>query len=372
MDEIRERIVYIAGASSRARTTKAYIEYLYPKTVIGAFLVSPEMDDNDGSIDGVPVIPINNNSVRNVGLNVSYPVFVATRGVNREKIQQELQELGFMNILPVDVFLDSYLRNEYMSKKYKELGKDFQMIDELSPGGARYGAIIGRIYVANSINDKALVDEYILDATEEMLQVGAKNADARIPGIINMDDDGRDTKNISGLNSQFCELTGLYWIWKNTRADYVGLVHYRRHFVIPDNWINLCDANNIDVVLPVPLYVAPNLEMDYKTRHVSSDLDVLFDYFKSNIPSEYEKIKEFFQGNLYSPCNMLIARRDILNELCEWLFTIIFAVYRKIGDRQDTYQRRYPGFMSERLISYFFEEKDKTMKVVYANKNFLN
>ena len=36
--------------------------------------------------------------------------------------------------------------------------------------------------------------------------------------------------NISLKNPRYCELTGIYWAWKNLECDYIGLVHYRRYF----------------------------------------------------------------------------------------------------------------------------------------------
>ena len=42
--------------------------------------------------------------------------------------------------------------------------------------------------------------------------------------------DNDNIDNISNRNGIYCELTGLYHIWKNIHnVDYVGLVHYRRY-----------------------------------------------------------------------------------------------------------------------------------------------
>ena len=57
------------------------------------------------------------------------------------------------------------------------------------------------------------------------LLVGAENNKPTWTG--RRDNEG---ENISAKNPHYCELTGLYWAWKNLDTDYVGLVHYRRHF----------------------------------------------------------------------------------------------------------------------------------------------
>ena len=202
-----------------------------------------------------------------------------------------------------------------------------------------------------------------------MIQVGAALTAERISNDIVTDDMG---ENISIYNKQFCELTALYWIWKNATEDVVGLVHYRRHFILPLNWKSRMMDNDVDVILPVPLYVVPNLEENYRSRHDETDLDYMFFYMKEHCLEEYEEVRAFWKNGLYSPCNMLIARKEVLDELCEWLFPILFAVAEHGGQKEDVYLNRYPGFLSERLISYFFDKYKGKYKVVFADKNFLH
>lgn len=357
--------IYIAGASSRARTTKAYLEFLYPDIKVQAYLVSPEMDDNPTVQDGIPVLAIG------MGLDTQCKVYLGTRGVNHQQLASELMEAGFNegNIIPVSVDLDTKLRNDYVAKRYQLLGKDFSKFDSLSCQHLSKKEVNACIYQASSALDSKLTDSYVPLKEEKLIQVGAALTDKRIADGVITDNIG---DNISERNRQFCELTGLYWIWKHAKEDVVGLVHYRRHFLLPDNWVEIFEENKVDVILPVPLYVAPNVEVNYKERHTPSDWDFVMGYIKDHYSEDYDQAAAFFQDGFYSPCNMFIARRQVLDELCSWMFPIIFALADYAGTREDSYQNRYPGFISERLITYFFESRRDKYRVVYADKNFLS
>ena len=62
------------------------------------------------------------------------------------------------------------------------------------------------------------------------VQVGASSASRNLG--LQRDDDGKD--NISAKNAGYCELTAIYWAWKNLDADYYGLFHYRRFYSFAD------------------------------------------------------------------------------------------------------------------------------------------
>lgn len=352
--------IYIAGAHSRAQTLRVYLQYLYPDIGIESYLVD-DMAENDLVVGGIPVLLIQK------GLHVDYPVYLGTRGINHPKLIEELKSVGFSEIIPVTVDLDMQLRNKFIRKFYAEQGRKFELIDDLAAKD-NVKKKTSQIYVASSIFDKPLQRKYELTKYETVMQVGAALTKERITkdGLTDCEGD-----NISAKNRQYCELTGLYWIWKHAKEDYIGLVHYRRHFLLPEDWIERIEQNNVDVILPVPLYVAPSIEENFKSRHLPEDWDFLMKYFEEHLPEEFKTAQKVFRGNLYSPCNMLIMKREVLNDLCSWMFPIIDAVVEHGGEKEDKYMNRYPGFISERLITYYFESRSSQYNMVYANKNFL-
>jgi hypothetical protein len=359
--------IYILGAHSRAQTLAVYLRYLYPSISVKAYLFDNE-EKNAEKIDGIPVIRLD----KYTNLHKNYPVFIGTRGVYHTSLSIKLKKLGVQQIYPVTVELDLKLRNDYLKRYLSGVGRNFDKIEEfkgfkvLAPNYTE--RLKACVYVVKSVYDKPLQQYCDLTSYERHIQVGSALTNIRLSEGILTDDVG---ENISVKNKQYCELTALYWIWKHAKEDIIGLVHYRRHFLLPNGWLESMMTHEIDVILPIPLYVAPSVAENYKSRHDSSDWDYMMQYLKLYYKDDYEEAKVFFEGNLYSPCNMFIARKNVLNDLCTWLFPILDKVAAHGGQKEDSYLNRYPGFISERLITFFFEKHRRKYKVVYADKSFL-
>lgn len=354
--------IYIFGAHSRAQTLGVYLTKLNTELEIEAYLVDNE-EPNPSSVEGVPVFDVSKDDYE---FKVSYPVYIGTRGVYHQSILAKLTSLGFRKVIPVTPDFDMKIRNDFLRLYYKENNGELIKFEDVTSINNNIVRKSASIYVIKSAYDKPQDSQYPVNSYEVDLQVGAELTDTRIATITDNKGD-----NISSRNKQFCELTGLYWIWKNVGEDIVGLEHYRRHFILEDDWLDKFIANDIDVILPTPLYVGPSLAENYRNRHIASDYDYMLQVMKEIHPDDYEAAKVLFEETaIYSPCNMFIMKRNILNEFCEWIFPILFAVAEHIGEHEDAYQNRYPGFMSERLLSYYFEQNRDKYKIVYCDKDF--
>lgn len=345
--------IYIVGAHSRARTLGTYLMKLYPDIKVEAYLYDND-EPNPGMLEGVPVIRFDENTKLREGC----PVYLGTRGEYHPALSAKLGKMGVGEIIPVTPELDRDLRNRFLARYCAENGRAYEKLEDMPAPAC--------IYVARSASDRPLQEGFPLAPFRKEIQAGAALGGKRVCAL------GDDTgDNISTKNRQFCELTALYWVWKNAGEGIVGLEHYRRHFMLGEGWMQKMEGNRVDVVLPTPLYVRPNIAQNYRDRHVASDWDFMMEYMGKIYPECHKDAAAFFDTNLYSPCNMFIMKKEALDDLCAWLFPVLFACAGHIGEREDAYQNRYPGFLSERLMTFFFEKNHDRYRVVYADKDFL-
>lgn len=201
--------------------------------------------------------------------------------------------------------------------------------------------------------------QFPLDPMYKPVQAGAALANEGLS--IQRDDNG---ENISDANRTYCELTVLYWAWKNVCSEAIGLNHYRRYFagtaqppygrrgiLAQDEAVEL--MYSYDVVLPRPRnYFIETAESHYRNAHYGEDLDRMR-LIVDGIRPEYRKALEtVLKGRELSLYNMLLMRREALHAYCEWLFPLLDLFVHEVDltDRNSR-QRRVAGFLGERLLN---------------------
>lgn len=216
---------------------------------------------------------------------------------------------------------------------------------------------------------------------------------------IELDMLGDDTGcNISDKNPFYCELTALYWAWKNLKGvDFIGLCHYRRYFdfygKIPSIYyaknesIDKMDSFNYvlpenvkrrlidgEVVVPVQKVMNKTVFRDYCKKHVKEDLYMLRKILIETSTDSYVRaFDKVMLGNKYSPYNMFIMSWSDFDKYCSWLFGILFKLEKSIDlSSHSKYQQRIYGFMAERLLNVFLVANNKKLdkhSVVMFNEN---
>lgn len=186
-------------------------------------------------------------------------------------------------------------------------------------------------------------------------------------------------EHISEKNSSFCELTGLYWAWKNDffyNADYVGLVHYRRYFRGNGEKLkgkSILSEENIttllkkyDCILPKKRnYFIESIYSHYKHAHHIQDLDATREILAEDYPEYIERFDKIMSGKTLHLYNMFIMKKSDVDQYCAWLFDILFKLEEKIDIlTYDNYQKRVFGFIAERLLNVWIAHHQLKIKEV--------
>ena len=176
--------------------------------------------------------------------------------------------------------------------------------------------------------------------------------------------------NISEKNSNYCELTAAYWIWKNDKSDITGLTHYRRYFFKNKNTNSINDIldkediENIlekyDVILPEKERIIKyNVKDAYGKFHHIEDFNKCRDIIEEKYPEYLEAFDKIANGRKLYLYNMFISNKKIFDEYYKWLFDILFELEKRVDiSNYSDYDKRIYGFLSERLLSVWLQKNN--------------
>lgn len=184
---------------------------------------------------------------------------------------------------------------------------------------------------------------------------------------------GDDTgDSISGRNATYCELTGLYWLWRNCGADHKGLVHYRRHLASPDPARRragdrlarvatgselLSLLSEVDAVLPRRRrYYVETMRSHWDHTQPPEQLAEAERVVADLEPAYSAALSRALSRRGAHMFNMLVARADVFDAYCAWLFPLLDELTRRLDPASyPPFQARYPGRVSELLLDPWLE-----------------
>ncbi len=178
------------------------------------------------------------------------------------------------------------------------------------------------------------------------------------------DDEG---DSISEKNPYYCELTGLYWLWKNCGSKYKGIVHYRRHLGSPafmrrhagDPFQRLVTAEELEplleksgiVVAKRRNYYIETVYDHYAHTFEAAQFDACREVLADIKPDYVEAWDDLMLSKGAHIFNMFVMREDLFDAYCAFMFEVLEELERRHDPLQyDAFGARYLGRVSERLL----------------------
>lgn len=271
--------------------------------------------------------------------------------------------------LYVDVDVQAALKKECTREAFEALYGDFCKVP-FAQGGYLSEELAKRerieLYAVTSHADKQKRIDLRRNGVIP-LQVGAALSDVRMGYAT--DDTG---DNISIENSNYCECTGLYWIWKNTGGqNYVGLSHYRRRFRWDEESVCYMVKKDLDAVIILPQFSPEGIEK-YFSRFICKHDWQFMKEAVTKYDIAYDGIFERYEhSHFFIPCNMAVFKRAWFDCYCEFAFTVAEEVDKRYKKMQVVRQDRYIGYLFENLLSLFLIRHHSDMRIAYADMEFL-
>ncbi|SFV03820.1 DUF4422 domain-containing protein [Butyrivibrio sp. INlla21] len=347
----------IFGAQGYALGVYEAMKTLYPEREIPFFMVS-SLEGNPTVIAEIPV-----REVAEVSASFSdeekkeLEVIIATPENVQQEIEETLDGYGFSN----HSRLTGERWGELMDAFHAKRG-EFNPLATYPANGTKSAGL--NIFYARSHKDKELKTKIVRPGYMHAIQVGAANTDERIADIT--DDTG---DNISAKNGNYCEITGLYWIWKNRLcdesedikdSDYFGLAQYRRSFELTEDDLRKLFCNDIDVLLPYPLMYEPDINKHHERYLKDTDWKALLTALEELWPEYAEYFPKVLGQQYMYNYNVILAKKQVLKDYCDWLFPVLARVEELSVPKGSERSDRYIGYMVETLETlYFMKNRDK-------------
>ncbi len=342
--------IYLYGAG-----VVAYGAYMAVRELFGIKIKGFLVTDKDNQLEQIEGIPIH--LLREMQIGKDNLIMIATPEEYHDSIEQALHERGISNYVKLDSHLEYVLMGRYLKEVCRlKLIEDYQTYE--------LNALISiGIYKAVSHMDRKLKGVYREATWIKEIQVGSALTKQRLADITD-----EKCGSLSEQNALYGELSATYYAWKYGIYEVTGIFHYRRILKVTGEQMKLLKQREIDVILPLPFVCYPDASGQYGRYLLQSDIDIMLEIIKERDRKHFKEILDILKMPYLYNYNMLIARKEVFDDYCSWLFPILKETAYRCEMQREKRLPRYIGRIGEVLTSLYFMQNMKKWKIAHAEK----